>query len=119
MKKLAIFAVALLPSTAFAAGITADTGLFGTVTKLINIAIPIIFALAILFFLFKLAMFLFGTGEVKEEAKGGMVWGIVVLLVMFSITGIISLLQESFDVGNSSNIDIPVIKIGNDTLNVN
>jgi len=112
MKTLTILAAALLPAVSFAQALDDNNeGIFSLIQSFIDIAVPIVFALAVLFFLFKLAMFLFGTGDVKEEAKGGMVMGIIVLLVMFSIVGIINLLQSTFSIQDGDAINVPSINI--------
>jgi len=117
MKKLTLLTAAyLLPVAAFAQNASNNGnngGALELLNSLIDTAVPIVFALAILFFLFQLATFLFGTGEKKEEARSGMIYGIIILLVMFSIAGILSLLQNTFDIGGSNNnIDVPTINVG-------
>lgn len=116
MKKfLAIALVSLAPSVAFAQAVNAsNSSVFNLIQNLINAILPIIFALAILFFLFQLAMFLLNTGEKKEDAKTGMLWGIIILVVMFSIGGIISLVQGTFFSGGSASgqIEAPTFDTG-------
>lgn len=120
MKTLTIIAAAFLPAVSFAQQeLDGDNGIFSLIQSFIDIAVPIVFALAVLFFLFKLAMFLFGTGDVKEEAKGGMVLGIIVLLVMFSIVGIINLLQSTFSIDNGNSINVPSIDLNSDSVQFN
>ncbi len=105
MKKFAILGALLLPTVAFAQ--TSTSGVFANINNLINTIYPIVFAVAILFFLFQLAMFLLNTGEKKDEAKTGMIWGIVILVVMFSITGIISLFQGGLGIDATKNLETP------------
>lgn len=118
MKLVTLFAAYALPVVAFAQE-TGDNALFDLIQRLINAVIPILFALAILFFLWKLASYLFGSGEVKEEARSGMIMGIIVLLVMFSIAGVINLLQNTLNFDDSANVNVPEIEFtGNNDIRI-
>lgn len=117
MKLVTLFALYALPAVAFAQE-NGQNALFDLVQRLINAVIPILFALAILFFLWKLASYLFGSGDVKEEARGGMVTGIIVLLVMFSIAGIINLLQNTLNFNDSADVKVPEIEFNGNDLNL-
>ena len=99
----------MLPAVAFAQTISGSKGVFGTINELLKVVYPILFAVAILFFLFQLAMFLLNTGDKKDDAKTGMIWGVIILVVMFSITGIISLLQSGL--GLESQVEIKTPKV--------
>ncbi len=110
MKKSIILAAAfLLPAVTFAQTISGNSGIFGTINELLRVVYPILFAVAILFFLFQLAMFLLNSGEKKDEAKSGMIWGIIILVVMFSITGIIGLLQGGLGISSTDTIKPPTV----------
>jgi TM2 domain-containing membrane protein YozV len=107
-----------LPSLAFAQDgtITNTSGFIGSLNNIIGIAGPIIYALAILFFLYKLLMFLLakdaeGKAEGRKDAQGGLIWGIVILVVMFSIGGILGLVQETFDIDGGTNLTAPTIDV--------
>ncbi len=90
MKKVAlVLALALLPSVAFA------QNAFEGLTNIIDRAIPVVFALGVLFFLWNLAQYLFGPADNKGDAQQGMLWGIIILFVMASLFGIISVLQRT------------------------
>ena len=59
--------------------------------------IPLLYAPAFLFFLIGIVRYFFisGSEEARESGKQLMVWGIVGLVVIFSIWSIVSLLLES------------------------
>lgn len=107
------------PAITFAQGdISNDSGLIGTLNDIIGIAGPIIYALAILFFLYKLLTFLFAKdGDARKEAREGLIWGVIVLVVMFSIGGILQLVQSTFDIDGGTNITAPTIDISGGTVN--
>lgn len=67
--------------------------------KIINPLIGILIGAGIVFFLWGVVNYLFlmsGDVKKKDDAKKFMLWGIIVLTVMFSVWGIIQLLQGIF-----------------------
>lgn len=66
--------------------------------EIIQLAIPIVAALALLFFFWGLANFIFHADneEKRKEGKSVMIWGIVALFVMVSVWGIVYLLLDTF-----------------------
>lgn len=65
---------------------------------LISTAIPVVAAIAVLVFIWGLAKFILKAGSEsdREEGKQIMVWGIVALFVLVSISGIIVFLSGEF-----------------------
>lgn len=118
MKKKFYSAVAIV--TAFLPTIVFAQGVYTTVDTLINRLatwIPrltgIVFALAILGFLWGLMLFIFSAGneEKRSEGKGIMIWGLVAIFVMSSIYGIVRLAQNAVDVGGSGTLQPPTVQI--------
>tara|TARA_B100001540_G_C15521021_1_gene512488 strand:- start:357 stop:599 length:243 start_codon:yes stop_codon:yes gene_type:complete len=72
-------------------------GLIGDVQQVFDMLLNIGIAVAILFFFWGVAKFILKAGDVGEHEKGKnlMVWGIVALFVIFSIKGIIVLVQNN------------------------
>ncbi len=72
----------------------------GTFSSLINTAIPLVLALAVLYFFWGLAQFIFNQGseDKKSEGRDIMIYGIIALFVMVSIWGLIRMLQSTFSV---------------------
>lgn len=99
MKKIAFTGyLALLPALAFAQG-TDATGVLSTVRDLINTLLPIVIALALLFFFWGLAKFILSAGDeaAKGEARSIMIWGVIVLFVMVSVWGLVNVLVNTFN----------------------
>lgn len=67
----------------------------------IAIAIPLAASLALLFFIWGLALYILRSGDIKskEEARSKMIWGVVALFVIFSIWGIIGFLGGILGIG--------------------
>ncbi len=81
-------------------------GVLGTFSDLINLAIPLIIALAVLYFFWGLAQYILNSAneEKKEEGRNIMIYGIIALFVMVSVWGLIRLLQETFNVKDTNPI---------------
>jgi heme A synthase len=106
-KTLATFAllfpaiILLFPSFALAAQNL--QGILGIIAALLGKTIPVVTALALLAFIWGLAMYLFGFSGKDEDKKKGrelMVYGVIAIFVIVSIAGIVILLQATFLLDN-------------------
>lgn len=108
MKKLVVLGLVVLPTVAFA------QGAIKFAIDIINSVIPLVFALAVLFFLWNLAQFMMAPAEKKDDARTGMIWGVIILVVMSSIFGIVAIVQDTLTTGDGFNdnakIDTPDIE---------
>ena len=78
--------------------------LFNYVTCLIsNSVIPLIFALAVVMFVWGVVQYVINSEEEAKKAKGRqfMLWGIIALAVMVSIWGLVSILGNTFSISNT------------------
>ena len=93
------FLSALLPSVAFAVADVEE--LIIEILYLLNLVIPVIFGLALVYFLWGLAQFILNAGNetARENARNIMIWGIIALFVMVSIWGILRVLSNTFLLG--------------------
>ncbi|OHA93375.1 MAG: hypothetical protein A3D37_02125 [Candidatus Zambryskibacteria bacterium RIFCSPHIGHO2_02_FULL_38_22] len=99
--------VAVLPMITY--GALDKTSAFFTSAKDIvtNILIPLAFTLALLFFFWGVAKYIWSAGDAKEEGKKIMVWGVIALFVMSSIWGIITVLKSDLGIGDESSMPVP------------
>lgn len=75
---------------------------------LVGVLIPIVVSLAVLAFFWGLAKYVFAAGDesAKDQGKRIMIWGGIALFVIFSIWGIIRIVQQSFEIDlNNSALD--------------
>jgi heme/copper-type cytochrome/quinol oxidase subunit 4 len=96
----------LLPNLTFAAGFDLS-GFVGLLVDFINNTVVfLMFALAVIFFIYHLAKYIyFGNDQAKrKESREYIIYGIIVLTIMFSIYGVIQLVAITFGI---SNIGIP------------
>ena len=114
---LASIVVSVLPLSAFAAntiynGTTGVGGLMAWFSGMLALAIPILIALAVVFFIYQVFRFAVAGGEEeKAKAKTQMIWGLVGIFVMVSVWGLIGMLTSTFNLDNTVNTGpgIPVI----------
>ncbi len=107
-----------MPNTnLLAAGATVQSILEGFLETVINPLIPILIGLALLTFFYGLYKYLkSGMGD-TEDIKGArslMLWGVIIIFVMFSVWGFVNILQGIFfgadDVSQISADDIPTFR---------
>jgi hypothetical protein len=74
------------------------------VGSLVKLALPLVAAVALLYFFWGVAVFIFkaDNDKAREEGKQKMLWGIVALFVMVSVWGITSTLGAIFRVDTHS-----------------
>lgn len=100
-----IFAVLLLPSVSFAA-LNGLTGLLTAAKGLVNLIIPVLFGLSLIYFFWGLGQFILhdaGNDKTREDGKKKILWGIVALFVFISIFGIINWIGDTIGITPTSN----------------
>src|SRR3990167_10734729 len=110
MKKALIVGVSfLLPIMASAQLQNIETNIVTPIGRIINLLIPIVFALALLFFFWGLAQYILASGDASklEEGRNKMVWGVVALFVMASVWGLVRFIQTEFKITDNSAIPVP------------
>ena len=70
--------------------------MIATFGGLLKKLIPLSVAVALLYFLWGLALFIWSSGDVKKVKEGKLImtWGIIALFVMVSIWGIVGILRS-------------------------
>jgi len=99
--KKSIFAVgvALLPVLALAQ--TNVQSILATVQSILDIVVPIIMALALIYFFWGLATYILGASADEEKRAAGrnmMIYGIIALFVMAAVWGLVKVVGSTFDV---------------------
>jgi len=80
-----------------------------------GILIPLVFTLALLFFFWGVAKYIWSAGGEKEEGKKIMIWGVIALFVMSSVWGLVYFLRDELglnQVGGDANMRIPGVQYG-------
>lgn len=99
----------LIPSVSFAAGFENTQALIVGIGKIVKTLIPIVFSLALLFFFYGVAKFIWHGGDESkvEEGKRLMVWGVIALFVISSIWGITTFIGETLGIDPDAQPSIP------------
>ncbi len=107
MKKLlaggALFA---LPMIAFAQSLSNLSSLVKSIGVIIALLLPIVAALALLYFFWGLAKFILAAGDEGEREKGKsiMIWGIVALFVLASVWGLVGFLGTALGINQGADL---------------
>lgn len=113
MKKFIYAAVSFVPVLAFAQGANLS-GLSQLVTQIGGIIakiIPLMFAIAIVYFFWGLIQFLRGAGDPKmhDQGKMHMIYGIIAIAVMISVYGLVAWLQTNLGVSSVTSLPLPTV----------
>jgi len=106
----AIATVLLIPSAiVFAQGFENLIDLASDFKSLLNVITTVIISLALVFFLWGLAIFILSAGdeEKREQGKKVMIWGAIAFTVMIGIWGIVQFLLDAFDLSQEEPPFIP------------
>ena|SRR3989344_2098834 len=105
-----IATIAVLPMIIYGAPLDNTKAFFTEAKNIITeVLIPLVFSLALLFFFWGVAKYIWSAGDAKEEGKKIMVWGVIALFVMSSIWGIINFLKT--DIGGLNNTTMTIPKL--------
>ncbi|HBD25051.1 MAG: hypothetical protein A2566_01620 [Candidatus Zambryskibacteria bacterium RIFOXYD1_FULL_40_13] len=113
MKKFIYGLISFSPTLALAA----DADLSGIqrlviqVGNIIKSIVPLLFALAVVYFFWGLAKFIKSAGDPKAQGEGKsiMIYGIIALAVMASVYGLIGWLQSSLGVTGGGTVVLPTL----------
>lgn len=109
IKKIISVMFLLFPSISFAAILGKTSDIFKAIGNLIELLIPIVFALALLLFFWGVAKYILSAGTEKDEGKKVMVWGVIALFVMSSIWGLTTLIRDELKIDKVENQKIPTL----------
>ena len=98
-KKLAFVAgTVLLPTFALAQDVTS---IFIKIQEILNVIIPIVMTLALLYFFWGLATYILGGSADEEKRAAGrsmMIYGVIALFVMAAVWGLTGVLANTFGI---------------------
>jgi hypothetical protein len=114
MKTAFILAVALVPQVASAQQLTGIKQLVASVGDIIGQLIPIVFALALLYFFWGVAKYILSAGDegAKEVGKNIMIGGIIALFVMTFVWGLVKFVGNALDIDRIDNAPVPGVTTG-------
>jgi hypothetical protein len=86
---------------------------FSSIRNIINFAIPVIFALGLIVFLWGLLKFLTAAGKEDAAADGKrlMIWGVVILFVMTAVWGLVGIVGQFTGVNQGTTPNLPNVPV--------
>src|SRR3989344_8708823 len=111
MKKFVLLTLGLAPALVSAQQLGNVETFVESIGRLIDIALPIVVAIALLGFFWGLVKFIFAQGyeTAKADAKKIMLWGLIALFVMVSVWGLVRFIGTAFGIGQGDTIIVPNI----------
>ena len=103
-KTIAVTLSWALPAVALAQSIQTALARFNEILQLL---VPILIGVAVLWFFWGIIVYLSGGAEEKEKGKNIMIFGVIALFVMVSIFGIINLLGTTFSITPGGTVQAP------------
>ncbi len=111
MKKY-FLSLGLLATPIVASAATLNTILV-TLKGLLDLLIPIIITLAVVYFFYGLAQYVTAKDESgKQEARDTMIYGIIALFVMVSVWGLVGVIGTTFGITSGGSVPLPVVNTG-------
>lgn len=89
-------------------------GILSLILTFIRTLTVLVFALAVVIFFWGVVKFILNAANSDGHREGVnlMIWGIISLFVMASLWGLVGILQETFDLDNSTNdISVPQLDV--------
>jgi hypothetical protein len=133
-KKLIVlsgFVLSLAPVVALAVGtsgvsigsgqVTDADSLFARISAILNGVIPVLIALAVVYFVWGVVQYMVGNDEeAKKKGRDRVIYGVIGLAVIIALWGLVNILTETFGLTNSNNTNIvlpTVIPAGSTIMN--
>lgn len=115
MKKIITLSVLIfaLPVIVLAQDLGNVETLIEAVGDIVNLLIPLAFAVGLLAFFYGVARYILSAADEDAKAQGRriMIGGIIALAVMASVFGIVKFLQEAFDIDDNAQVSVPTVDI--------
>lgn len=103
MKKLfALLAVLALPLITFGQGTIRLGNTLDSLTGIINDVIPFVIGVAVFIFIVGLIRYVNAGGDEDKikAARNTIIWGLIIIFVMFSAVGLVNVLNNTFSLDN-------------------
>jgi len=85
------------------------------IEKVINLLVPLVFAIAFIVFLWGIFQFFFakaGDAEARQKGRQFVMWGIIAFAIMISVWGLTNLVVSSLGLESNSRPDLPCFSSG-------
>lgn len=109
--KVGLLGAAVAPVVALAEAFDTLVTITQKFGQIVDLLLPIVFALAILAFFYGIFLYVFSqSGDSKKEGKGIMLWSLVAIFIMASLFGIIQLANQTLGIDQpTGDFDVPQV----------
>jgi len=87
-------------------------GVICTIGNILDIVIPILVVLGVVYFVYGVVMFVIASDEeAKTKGRNSMIYGIIGLVVIVAMWGLVNIVINTFDLGGGTpeNLEIPTV----------
>jgi hypothetical protein len=114
MKKIGLMVLSFATPLAAFAAVRNINDIFVFIRNILNTILPIIIALAVVYFIWGIFQYVVsGDEEKRKEGQQKIIYGVVGLFVMISVWGLVNILVNTFGLdtssnpGNNANLQLP------------
>lgn len=87
-------------------------GLLCRIGEFLNAIIPVLIALGVVYLVFGVAQYVIASDEeAKKKGRDRVIFGIIGLAVIIGVWGLVNLLRRTFDLNNTTNIQLPTLPV--------
>jgi predicted membrane channel-forming protein YqfA (hemolysin III family) len=95
-----------------AQGVSDVFGILCRIGQILNAIVPVLIALGIVYFVWGVITYVVSSDEeAKKTGRDRMIWGIIGLAVIVAVWGLVALLRNTFNVSNSTTIELPTVPV--------
>lgn|SRR5574343_821481 len=105
MKKLAAFVIALAPTLLSAQTLNSIDDVAVRATRYGNLFLTLVISASVLFIVWNIFKYFIQEGEEQKKGAMNVMYGVIGLVLIFSIWGLVNLVRNSFQT-NNNNVDV-------------
>ena len=92
--------------------LTTIEGILCKIGSILNVIIPILIVLAVVYFIWGVVQYVVGGDEEKKkEGKSHMIYGIIGLVVIVAVWGLVSVVTNTFGLNGTVNVAVPTVPL--------
>lgn len=85
-------------------------GILCKLSQILNAVVPVLIALGVVYFVWGVITYVISSDEeAKKSGRNRIIFGIIGLAVIIGLWGLVKILTNSFDLGNTENVTLPFV----------
>lgn len=98
------------PTVCSSGNISTLQGLLCKFSELLNAVLPVLVALAVLYFVWGVVQYVVSSDEeAKKKGRDRIVFGVIGLVVIIGVWGLVNIVRNTFGLGNNTTITYPTV----------